>query len=66
MLYWQHIKGRKVWFEVAIALSQSANSLVRLNNVFRMEIPEGYEDETGFHFGPQPEEKHGDANKLIN
>ena len=65
MLYKQHLKERKAWFDVAIALSLPANFLVRLNNAFKIEIPEGYEDETGFHFGPEPEAKQGDSDKLI-
>lgn len=65
MLYKQHLKERKAWFDVAIALSLPANFLVRLNNAFRIEIPEGYEDETGFHLGSEPEEKQDDSNKSI-
>lgn len=29
----------------------------RLRNAVRIEIPAGYEDETGFHLGVNPEEK---------
>ena len=42
---------------MAIGLAMPVNFLVRLNNAFKIEIPEGYEDKTGFHFGPEPEEE---------
>jgi hypothetical protein len=31
--------------------------VAKLRNAFRMEIPVGYQDETGFHLGVQPAPK---------
>jgi hypothetical protein len=33
-------------------------SVARLKNVVKFEIPDGYQDERGFHFGTEPATRH--------
>lgn len=46
----------KPWFQTGVSSFSPASLLARLKNALKFEIPVGYEDETGFHVGKQPEE----------
>jgi hypothetical protein len=53
----QTILAPKVWFHIG-ATGNAATSLVaRLKNALRIDIPVGYQDETGFHAGIKPSER---------
>ena len=38
----------------APALMRMAEAIAKIRISFSIPIPEGYEDENGFHYGPQP------------
>ena len=49
----------KSWLQVAGAIlmpvkSAAQWSVARLKNVIKIKIPDGYQDERGFHFGAEP------------
>jgi hypothetical protein len=53
MLLLQHYIAHKVWFSMATLTLVPAKLVERLKNTLTGHIPEGYQDETGFHFGSE-------------
>jgi hypothetical protein len=51
MMHKQQVIEHKDWLDEASAVLFPAKLVERFKNLFKMEIPEGYEDEKGFHFG---------------
>jgi len=57
MIHKQSLTIHKAWLNVAtIALLLTAFA-TRLKAAVNIQIPAGYQDETGFHMGAQPAEK---------
>jgi hypothetical protein len=54
MMQKQCVIERKDWLDTAAHTLWPHKLLERLQNAFKIQIPEGYQDETGFHFGTQP------------
>jgi hypothetical protein len=46
---------QKPWFHIVSSGANLHQIIAKLR--YAMEIPLGYEDETGFHFGAEPDEK---------
>ena len=62
MILNQIFAEHKTWLQVAGAVllpvkSVAHQSVARLKNVIKIEIPDGYQDEQGFHFGVEPAAK---------
>jgi len=47
----------KTWFPVTTLTAPVVAIIIKLRNLVKWQIPTGYQDETGFHFGVQPVEK---------
>ena len=60
MTYKHTMTINKPWFHASIAGLSPAGIIARLKNAVKLEIPTGYQDETGFHLGVKADEK--DAN----
>jgi len=45
---------RKDWLDAAIEGLWPARVVERLKNILILKVPEGYQDEKGFHFGARP------------
>jgi len=56
MTYKQTLTIQKDWSNAGGARFTPAGLFVRLLRTLKLEIPVGYQDETGFHTGVQPEE----------
>jgi hypothetical protein len=48
---------QKTWFPVTTLTAPVVAIIIKLRNLVKWQIPIGYQDETGFHFGVQPVEK---------
>jgi hypothetical protein len=57
MVQKQYVIEREDWLDAAAAALWPHKLIEWLANALKMEIPEGYQDETGFHFGPLPSGK---------
>ena len=51
MAYKQTIVANKSWASVGSFGFSLANIIAKLRNMVKIEIPVGYQDETGFHYG---------------
>jgi len=47
----------KAWFQGGFSGFTPAGLITRLKNAVKLEIPTGYQDESGFHTGVKAEEK---------
>jgi hypothetical protein len=47
----------KTWFNHGIAGFSPTGLFMRLKNAIKLDIPVGYQDETGFHTGVKADEK---------
>jgi hypothetical protein len=47
----------KAWFHAGTSGFSPAGIMAKLKNAVKLEIPTGYQDETGFHFGVKAAEK---------
>jgi hypothetical protein len=47
----------KTWFHNGVSGFSLAALMTRLKNAIKLEIPAGYQDETGFHTGVKADEK---------
>jgi hypothetical protein len=50
MTFKQHIMNHKTLSHTGAGFSP-ANLMAKLRNLVKLEIPVGYQDETGFHYG---------------
>jgi len=57
MTYKQTLAINKPWFNGAAGSFSPAGLIARLMNAVKLDIPVGYQDESGFHTGVKPEEK---------
>jgi hypothetical protein len=57
MTYKHTVAVNKAWFHAGTFGFSPAGFIARLKNAVRIEIPTGYQDETGFHTGVKTEEK---------
>jgi hypothetical protein len=57
MTYKHTMTINKAWFHAGISGLSPAELIARLKNSVKFEIPTGYQDETGFHFGAKATEK---------
>jgi hypothetical protein len=57
MVQKQYVIERKDWLDAAVAAFWPHKLIERLANTLKIEVPEGYQDETGFHFGSPPARK---------
>ena len=57
MTYKQTMTINKAWFSTGISGFSPAGIIARLKNAVKLEIPMGYQDETGFHTGVKAAEK---------
>ncbi|HUC85053.1 MAG TPA: hypothetical protein VL970_07670 [Candidatus Acidoferrales bacterium] len=57
MTYKQTMTINKAWFQSGISGFSPAAIIARLKNAVKIEIPVGYQDETGFHQGVKAEEQ---------
>ena len=57
MTYKNTMAMNKSWFHAGIAGLLPAGLVARLKNSVKYEIPTGYQDETGFHYGVKPAER---------
>lgn len=57
MTYKQTMALNKSWFQAGISGFSPAALCARLKNAVKIEIPVGYQDETGFHSGVKPAAK---------
>ncbi|HKW29565.1 MAG TPA: hypothetical protein VJT54_09530 [Verrucomicrobiae bacterium] len=48
---------QKNWFQITTLTAPVLAIIIKLRNLVKWQIPTGYQDETGFHFGVQPAEK---------
>lgn len=53
----QCVIERKDWLDDASVALWPHRLVERLKTALKIEIPEGYQDENGFHFGTQPASK---------
>jgi len=51
MAYKQSILSHKPWAPVGGFAFSPANIIAKLRNMVKIEVPVGYQDETGFHYG---------------
>jgi len=49
---------QKTWFQITTLTAPVLAIIIKLRNLVKWQIPAGYQDETGFHFGVQPAEKN--------
>jgi hypothetical protein len=54
MMHKQQVIEHKDWLDEVRTVLFPTKLVESLKSLFKMEIPEGYEDEKGFHFGVQP------------
>lgn len=47
----------KTWFHTGIAGFSPTGLIARLKNAIKLDVPVGYQDETGFHIGVKADEK---------
>ena len=57
MMHKHAITMHKPWPNTASNGLHLHGIIARLKNAIKLEIPTGYQDETGFHFGVRPSEK---------
>jgi hypothetical protein len=57
MLMLHHLIGHKAWLSAVSVILVPSKWIGRLTNSIKSFIPEGYEDETGFHFSPKSDSK---------
>jgi hypothetical protein len=51
MTYKQHILTHKPWSQTGNFGFSPAGIIAKLRNMVKIEVPVGYQDETGFHYG---------------
>jgi hypothetical protein len=56
MIHKQSVTIHKTWLNVDAMASLPAALIARLKNAVNIQIPTGYQDETGFHMGVKPAE----------
>ena len=54
MMHKQQVIEHKDWLDEVRTVLFPTKLVESLKSLFKMELPEGYEDEKGFHFGVQP------------
>ena len=47
------IVGRQVWQRESASAGELTEHIARVWNIFDLQVPVGYQDDTGFHFGEQ-------------
>lgn len=47
----------KAWFPTSLSGFSPAGFIAQLKNMVKLDIPVGYQDETGFHTGAKADEK---------
>ena len=57
MTYKQAILTNKTWSQTGNIGFSPAGIIAKLRNLVRIEIPVGYQDETGFHYGVKAADK---------
>jgi len=57
MTYKPTMTINKAWFHIGFSGFSPAGFVARLKNAVKFDIPTGYQDETGFHFGVKTDEK---------
>lgn len=57
MTYKNTVTIHKAWFPAGASGFSPAGLFARLKNAVKFEVPTGYQDENGFHFGVKPEGK---------
>ena len=57
MTYKQTMTINKAWFQTGLTGFSPAGLIARLKNAVRIEVPVGYQDETGYHSGVKTDEK---------
>lgn len=57
MTYKQTMTVNKAWFHTGMSGFSPAGLIARLKNAVKLDIPVGYQDETGFHAGVKADEK---------
>lgn len=57
MAYKQTTTINKAWFHAGIAGLSPVGIIARIKNAVKLEIPIGYQDETGFHTGVKAAEQ---------
>lgn len=57
MTYKQTLPINKNWVQNGISGFSPASLIARLKNALKLEIPVGYQDETGFHTGVKADEE---------
>lgn len=50
--------AHKTWIHTGTQVTPVAGIITKLMDFVKRQIPEGYQDETGFHFGTKPAEEH--------
>jgi hypothetical protein len=48
---------QKTWLHTGVLTTPLAGIISKLSHLVKWQIPVGYQDETGFHFGVQTEQK---------
>lgn len=51
------VTANKGWFQAGVSGFSPAALVARLKNAVKLDIPIGYQDETGYHAGVKAEEK---------
>jgi len=57
MTYKHTVTINKAWFHTGASGFSPTGLIARLKNALKFEVPTGYQDESGFHFGVKAEEK---------
>ena len=57
MTYKQHILNHKPWSHIGNFGFSPAGLIAKLRNIVKIEIPVGYQDESGFHYGAKSANK---------